>query len=403
VSFAERHTLRPRRHAKSDPARGRGLGLHAPRYSLSRGVTMDSVSRDLRGALAEDLDPVADRASAADTSAARTSSVCWKCKSLPALRNKLRYCGRCEAATYCSKLCAQADWATHKPTCESLRQSHGKALADFVAQGGRAKDFNQSSDDSRSWFPKVPGLMNEIELMAWSHRSQAPLIVASASDTDVDGSTIRVEMMPRSFWDEDPRFLDTVSTASRECIRLIFGEASFSASTAYVCMIQTERQGKPRRGHITMNTFRADGPICAVKIIEALTAATRPEDLADTFAWYENMLTEQDAHKQLQFIRHRARSLHGCTAPQGSIPDSTRALNTEVAYMMMHGLSLEFDIRLTGLRSATHLNGREGVICGQDPADTERWTARLNDGTCVRVKAANIVHVRSGDYRRVSP
>jgi len=71
--------------------------------------------------------------------------------------------------------------------------------------------------------------------------------------------------------------------------------------------------------------------------------------------------------------------------------------------MVMNALDLAFDIRLTGLRSATHLNGREGVIRGLNSADTERWTARLNDGTCVSVKAANIVHVRRGDYRRVSP
>jgi len=70
---------------------------------------------------------------------------------------------------------------------------------------------------------------------------------------------------------------------------------------------------------------------------------------------------------------------------------------------MMHALRLAFDIRLTGLRSATHLNGREGVVRGQDSVDTKRWTALLDDGICVSVKAANIVHVRRGDYRRVSP
>jgi hypothetical protein len=282
-----------------------------------------------------------------------------------------------------------------------MRQSHVKLLADFVAQGGRAKDFNQSSDDLQSWFHKVPGLTNEIELMAWTHRSQAPVIYAIASDNDVDGSTIRVAMMPRSFWDEDPRFLDTFSTAQREWIRMIFGEASFTASTKYLCMLIAERQDKPTQ-IITSRTFEADGPVRAVKIVEALTAATRPEDLADAFAWFERMLPEQDTHKQLQFIRHRARSLHGCTAPEGSVPVPTRALNTEVAYLMMDALGLAFDIRLTGLRSATHLNGREGVIRGQDPADMERWTARLDDGLCVSVKAANIVHVHRGEYRRVS-
>jgi len=359
---------------------------------------MDSVPRDLRDALAEDLDPEVDRASASDKSSARTTR-CWKCRSLPAPGSKLRYCGRCEAATYCSKPCARADWVTHKRTCEILRQSHGEALAEFVAQGGRAKDFNQSVDDLESWFQKVPGLSNEIELMAWTHRSQTPIIVASASDTDVKGCTIRVEMMPRSFWDEDPRFLDTFTTAHREGIRTSFGEASSAASTAHVCMLCGRKQGTI----INVRAFRDNGPVCAVKIVEALTAATRPEDLADAFAWFESMLPEQDAHKKLQFIRQRARSLHGCTAPQGSVPVPTRALNTEVAYIMLESLDLAFDIRLTGLRSATHLNGREGVIRGLNSADRERWTARLNDGTCVSVKAANIVHVCRGDYRRVSP
>jgi len=210
-------------------------------------------------------------------------------------------------------------------------------------------------------------------------------------------------MMPRSFWDEDPRFLDTFSTAQRESIRLMFGEASFTASTKYLCMLCVERQDKPTQIIITTRTFQADGPVRAVKIVEALTAATRPEDLADAFAWFENALPAQDAREQIQFIRHRARSLHGCTAPQGSVPVPTRALNTKIAYVMMNTLGLAFDIRLTGLRSATHLNGREGVIRGQDPAAPERLTARLDGGTCVSVKATNIVHMRRGEYRRVLP
>jgi len=205
--------------------------------------------------------------------------------------------------------------------------------------------------------------------------------------------------MPRSFWDEDPRFLDTFTAAHREMIRTSFGEASFSASTNYMCMLCAKQQGTI----VVVRAFRDNGPVCAVKIVEALTAATRPEDLADAFDWFENALKAQDAHKQLQFIRHRARSLHGCTSSQSSVPVPTRALNTEVAYMMMQILRLAFDIRLTGLRSATHLNGREGAIRGQDPADKKRWTARLDDGMCVSVKAVNIVHVCRGDYRRVSP
>jgi len=191
---------------------------------------MDSVPRDLRDAL-PDVDLETNQLSA-------RSASCWKCKSRPAHGIKLRYCGGCESAAYCSKPCARADWETHKPTCERLRQLHEGALAEYVAQGGRAKDFNQRCDDLQSWFQKVPGLTNEIELMAWINRSQSPIICATPSDTDVDGSTVRVKMFPRSFWDEDPRFLDMFTAAHREVIRMPFGEASFSASEKYICVLR---------------------------------------------------------------------------------------------------------------------------------------------------------------------
>jgi hypothetical protein len=224
-----------------------------------------------------------------------------------------------------------------------------------------------------------------------------------ASDTDVDGSAIRFQMIPRSFWDEDPRFLGTFNAVIREAIRTQFGESSFPSSTKYVCVFQYDKQGNQRSTFTATRTFLANGAIRAAEIVEALTAATRPEDLAEAFAWFENKLPAQHAQEILQIIQNRATIIYGCTAPQGSVPIPTRALNNEVACMLMDALNLAFDICLTGLRSAAHLNGREGIICSQDPVNYERWTARLDDGTCVSVKAANFVHVRRGDYRRVSP
>ena len=81
----------------------------------------------------------------------------------------------------------------------------------------------------------------------------------------------------------------------------------------------------------------------------------------------------------------------------------TRAIKNEVAMFIMHTLCLEYEIRLTGLRSAAHLNGREGIILGPDSASPGRWRARLDDGTYISVKAANFVHVRRGDHKRKSP
>jgi|AntAceMinimDraft_5_1070358.scaffolds.fasta_scaffold07730_3 hypothetical protein len=80
------------------------------------------------------------------------------------------------------------------------------------------------------------------------------------------------------------------------------------------------------------------------------------------------------------------------------------AVNITLAYTIMTvmtAMSLQFDIRLTGLRNAAHLNGSEGVMRGSDPANVKRRTALLDNtkGTCVSVLAENIVHIRRGDYK----
>jgi hypothetical protein len=96
--------------------------------------------------------------------------------------------------------------------CDNFRKAHGEALITHVAKGGRTKYFNRLKDDCKSWFHKVPGLRNEIELMAWRVRSQSALFYVTASDSDADGSGIRIQMITRSQWDEDPSFPEAQST-----------------------------------------------------------------------------------------------------------------------------------------------------------------------------------------------
>jgi hypothetical protein len=63
-------------------------------------------------------------------------------------------------------------------------------------------------------------LYNEFQLLAWTHRGESPFIRAiTTSQSNADGSDIRVEMMPRSFWDEDPRFLASYADGFREQLR----------------------------------------------------------------------------------------------------------------------------------------------------------------------------------------
>mmetsp|Transcript_33352 Transcript_33352/g.53410 ORF Transcript_33352/g.53410 Transcript_33352/m.53410 type:complete len:321 (-) Transcript_33352:93-1055(-) len=290
---------------------------------------------------------------------------CWKCLTSPAPGIKFRLCGGCGMAAYCGKECAKADWPEHKLECQEQRQMAGGAK-DALKKSHR--NYLSMSD----WFAQVPGLFAEIEHLAWNHRAESPFIQAKTSKCDVDGSRTRVTMTPRSIWETDPRF-----SSCRKDIAQSFDEAAFRPDKMYVCELS---KTPGQKIHSTM--MFTEQEIRGAVIVEALTSRVKAQDLADAFAWFESMLPEQDAHKKLQFIRQRARSLHGCTAPQGSVPVPTRALNTEVAYMMMDTVDIAFVIRLTGLFSATHLNDREGVICGGDPADTERWTARFDDGNC---------------------
>ena len=226
-------------------------------------------------------------------------------------------------------------------------------------------------------------MMSEIELLAWSHRGDTPFIDASASNlSDAGGRDVRVEMVPRSFWDEDPRFLEIYPSPMRRQLRQIFDAASFCPTKKYVCVKTMHTLQFSRIGMVDYNVERIRG----VDVAEALTSATRAEDFADVFAWIESIdPSHAAAQDDLQRIM------------------PSRALNNEVAYMIFCCLQLEFDVRLTGLCSAAHLNGRQGVIRVIDSADDERWKARLDDGTWVSVKAVNFEHIRRGDYRRRSP
>ena len=115
------------------------VGRHDPRDNPSRGITMDSVSRDPRDTLSN-VDPEAIQFSA------RFSEV-LETRVAPSPRCKLRYCRRRATSAYHSKPSTRADWDALKHICESQRQTYEESLAAVVALGGRAKDFNQSSDD----------------------------------------------------------------------------------------------------------------------------------------------------------------------------------------------------------------------------------------------------------------
>jgi len=368
---------------------------------------MDTMRNVLRVAL-DEVRPAAIQtnvAVAVEEQSCGNSRICTKCGSPPAHKDKLRYCGRCAVVQYCSKRCARDDWQEHKLVCASLGKGRAEALADHEARGGRIQDYNQMERDVESWFHAVPGLNSEIQLLAWARRSESPLIrTIATSQSKADGSDIRVEMIPRSFWDEDPRFLETYSDIFRKQLRQFYDDASKRKAGFMHAFKTIYPDGKPNVSIFTSSSFD-DILIRGAEIAEALTTATKAEDLAAAFAWFENAYPSGAARKLLQHIRNRAASVHGNsnTTQQGLVPNPSRALNIEVAYMIFDSLQLEFDVHLTGLRSATHLNGRQGIIRGPEPGSCDRWRVRLDDSTYVSVKAVNLAHIRRGNYKRESP
>ena len=121
--------------------------------------------------------------------------------------------------TDCSKQYARADWDDHKLTCGSLRKALDEGLAAHEAHGVQKKGYRQSNRDFQAWFEAVPGLSNEIMLLAWKRRRDSPLLQVSTSQTVGDGIGIQFKLMPRSFWDQDPRFIDTFSASTRDYLR----------------------------------------------------------------------------------------------------------------------------------------------------------------------------------------
>jgi hypothetical protein len=250
-------------------------------------------------------------------------------------------------------------------------------------------------------FTEVPGLRNEAELLAWKHRHETPIIYVAAR---LSGK-ITIQTFFRSSWHDDPDFLPYFNAGFRQQMRQYFDGPSFAGQDkAFMTAYLTEDPGGVHIMTTAGSTFSPHHRIVrGTEIVEALTTAIRAEDLADAFAWFEIMFTSHDdLQDRLEFIRSRTTLIHGITTPPGSIPIPTRSLNNEVAFLMFNwGLQLEFDVRLEGLVSAAHLNGREGVIRNQ-AVDPRRWRALLDDGSYVSVKAVNFVHIRRGEYRRRS-
>ena len=204
--------------------------------------------------------------------------------------------------TDCSKACARADWAQRKLDCNTFRRAYDEALAAHDGRGGdaRKKDLRRKARDLVDWLKGVPrGLFNEIGLhLALKHRRDAPSFYVSTPRSDGDGSGIRVEMIPRSVWEEEPR-----CDGYREILRLGFDAPSFSPNEhrLHIITLAIHHEGKPGNSTITKCKFRG-ATVRGAAIVDAVTKATRAEDLADAFHWVAESVPSDSVQSTLQSI-----------------------------------------------------------------------------------------------------
>jgi hypothetical protein len=282
--------------------------------------------------------------------------------------------------------------------CKRQREMRDKSVAGFEASGGdKSKIFDRGRNDNISWYHGVPGLTSEVSLLAWKHRSESLIVVVTTSAIfDVEGRAARVSVMPRSSWNEDPRFLDTFPDDVREGARMYIDSAEFSLDAHYVVVLDINHSG-PRNLNVITMVYTNDA-LRHIEIVDALTsAATTPEDLAAEIAYFKDKCLTQDQLRPIIEHFERQAAAHG----------PSRSLHNQLAYCTISSLSLEFRVRLVGLQGATlatHLNGRAGVIRDYTATDTIRFLVRLDDdGKEVSDKAENVERIRGDDYRRRAP
>mmetsp|Transcript_35598 Transcript_35598/g.57194 ORF Transcript_35598/g.57194 Transcript_35598/m.57194 type:complete len:300 (-) Transcript_35598:64-963(-) len=267
-----------------------------------------------------------------------SNTTCAKCLEYPAAGHTLRKCSGCLWAKYCSDVCQQADWSDHKPICKFYRAEREIRLAQRVAQGktpdSANSDMKRESSAVQNWYNADPGLADKVEFLAWKYRSESPVIQVWAPAISPPHSAPTVVAITRTQWDD---VTSDFPESLKLNVRTMFAQSSFCADKSFHSLVSIES--------IQFSALRNQSfsPFITTLHSSALTLT------ADDFA-------------------------------------------AEVARRRVNSTSSH--VRLTGLCGAAHLNGREGVLNGHDPNNSERFIVLLEGGRDISVQAKNyeLVH-----------
>jgi len=79
---------------------------------------------------------------------------CFKCEQRPTAGSKLRMCGGCHTAKYCTDLCQRGHWSEHKPVCKTLGAARetrdGSIFAGSCIPGWRLGCGNEAPENRES-------------------------------------------------------------------------------------------------------------------------------------------------------------------------------------------------------------------------------------------------------------
>jgi hypothetical protein len=224
-------------------------------------------------------------------------------------------------------VCSREAWPEHKLVCDSFRDVRERAVASGASRSRSTRSFTQN------WLDTVPGLTDKVIFLAWKLRGHTPIIQvtspsANAATSDHLGGVL---MLPRTQW-EDANIWSSgdVITMAQSCL----SSATYHVDTRYLLLECDGNSG-------VCNGFGMCKFPSRVHCIHSSALMTLT---ADAFV--------------AEVLRRR------------------KYPRTNTVF-----------VRLTGLVGAAHLNGREGVLAGRDPNNSERFGVRLEDGKAISVRS----------------
>jgi hypothetical protein len=246
---------------------------------------------------------------------------------------------------------------------------------------------DSSREENLKWFFGTPGRHVTCQLLAWKYRALTPVIVCSNNGPPY--------MMPRYVWDKERTTNSWGVVELKQCCEGA-GPAREDFEDTQFLLSGLRPHGNQMA--IIMRGSFDEGIIAIGDIVNALTSRMSAEEevglspmgfIQSVMASYLSyMATCEDCLKVVLHDDERKdlqqKYLHAFnTFPFDAIP--SRENKRWLAYIMTGLCHIDLNVTIVGLKSATHLNGREAVIhaCKQTSAkfDDKRIVVTLATNT----------------------